>query len=160
MFSKAFLIFALVLLMAAPAALAHRSDNIPNPPLQVWANKGPVLSGAVRGLLFARSATDMPVPYVKVIVTTCRYGQQLPFEYNLGRTLDNSFETVKASNDGRTITWRMFSAPPNTGMPTRLPIQFTLAQNKGGPTFCVLVHGWTNEGTKPTATTRLVWQLG
>jgi hypothetical protein len=153
---KAMLFCVLVLLATAPVASARQADNIPNPPLTVSANShGDTGKKAMRLTLFARSATDMPVPGVKVFVRV-RINPRVHFRLVLARPL-GPYETLKVSKDGKLLTWSMYSAPPNTGSSARLPFKFFVPRQKETDNFSVQVWGTTIEGTQPTPPLGLVW---
>ena len=66
---------------------------------------------------------------------------------------------VKVSTDGKLLTWSMFSAPPNTGLPARLPIAlyFSFPETDSNVAISVTVWGYTVEGSKPTEPQTYTW---
>jgi hypothetical protein len=144
----------------APASSV--ASPIPYPPLAVWmtvdaSNQDPNVFGVT---VYAQSATDMPVPYVKAVVTTCRFGQQRPFVMaHRTRHLDPQQETLLPFNGGQSLSWYMFSAPADTAQPAKLTLDFLLPAGGSGPTFCVSVSGYTDEASIWTTPVSITWGL-
>ena len=145
---------ALVVVSLARAGTATTKDNIPDPPLttRLSVNSDKVVNGVdrIRLMLMARSATDMPVPGVKVYLRVYTRGD-VRFLFGLGRKLGANESLVKSKSVKNEWIWSMYSAPANTGAPARLPLQFFVTPvTKDGQGFSLTVWGRTIEGSKPT----------
>src|SRR3569833_4040320 len=146
-------IAALGVASLASGATAKAKGGTPDPPLS------PTLSvhdpgtkdglEVIRLLLLARSGTDMPVPGVKVYLRIYTHGD-VHFLVGLGRKLGPNETLVKAKSVHNEWVWSMYSAPPNTGDPARLPLQVILNPLKYGQSINMTAWGRTIEGTKPT----------
>lgn len=137
------------------------ASSAPNPPLVVWVSKGqPTSDGlGLRATLIAYKARDTAGSGMMVFVTTCRFGQHLPFKVFVGRKLDAANEKFSSSNDGRMLIWNIRNVPTSAAGPARLPLQFQVPLGKRGPTYCIKVWGSSLDGTQVAKVTRLVWKL-
>lgn len=116
--------------------------------------------GSVDVRLAVRSATDMPVPDVRVVLGLCEKGQRTPFRLAArARHLKLDYEALRAFNDGWNIEWWLQSAPANTEGFTVLRLKLALPVNKGGPTFCVTGAASTPYDKAPAVFRQLVWRL-
>jgi hypothetical protein len=168
---KRLLIALVILVVCAIAVFAPRAGArsfapaaapIPNPPLAVWmtVDASSHADNVFGVTLWAQSATDMPVPYVKVVVTTCQFCQQTSFQLAYhARHLNPKYETLIPFNGGRSLWWYMFSAPANTAQPAKLTLDFALPYGHGGPTFCVSASGYTDVSPFWTLPVSITWPL-
>lgn len=151
------MIIVTVVQEARSATAATTSDSS----LVARASKGKVTSDGLglRAILIAYKGENFDGSGAMVFVTTCSTGQQLPFKYFVGRKLDAANEKFSKSKDGKTLVWSISDVPDLSAGPARLPVQFEVPLNKGGPTYCIKTWGSSLDGSVVTKPTTLVWKL-
>ena len=157
------LLAAMMFMVAADKAKALSRQDLPANfvVFKMTSNDKNANDGSLDLVLSVRSATDMPVPNVVVVLGNCQTGQQTPFSLaTRTRHLMPERESLRAFNAGRNLEWRLASAPANTAKFRQLKLKLALPANKGGPTFCVLGAATTPYDTAPAVLRRLEWRLG
>lgn len=120
-----------------------------------------ISDGSLDIQLAVRSATDMPVPGVTVVLGLCEFGQQVPFRLaTRTRHLVPGQESLRAFNGGRNIEWKLASAPANTEPFRLLKLKLGLPLNAGGPSYCLSGWAWTPYDQGPSLLYKLDWSFG